>query len=154
MKESVPTEGRTLPPVYFLVALIAMVALHYIVPGAQLIDSPFRYMGVLLVVNAIVLILWAAILFQRAGTAIKPIQQSSTLIASGPYRITRNPMYLGMIGVLLGIAVVLGSVVPFLVVLGFAGVLECRFIREEEASLERTFGRMYLDYKAKARRWM
>lgn len=98
--------------------------MHYIVPGAQLIDSPFRYTGIFLVVGAIALVLWAAILFQRAGTTIKPFQESSALIASGPYRITRNPMYMGMVGILLGIAVLMGSVVPFLVVPAFAVLIE------------------------------
>ena len=154
MTEQVPTKGRVLPPVYFLMALIAMVALHYSVPGAQLIGSPFRYTGILLAVGTIALVLWAAILFQRAGTTIKPFQESSALIASGPYRITRNPMYVGMVGTLLGIAVLLGSAVPFFVVPAFVVLIKLQFIRAEEAALERTFGRVYLDYRSKVRRWL
>ena len=154
MPEEVPTKGRILPPVYFLLALIAMVALHYVVPIAQLIHSPFRYTGIVLVVSAIALVLWAAVLFQRAGTTIKPFQKSSALITRGPYRITRNPMYVGMVGALLGIAVLLGSVAPFLVVPAFAALIQSKFIRAEEAALERTFGSVFLDYKSKVRRWL
>jgi len=154
MPEEVPTKGRILPPVYFLLALIAMVALHYVVPIAQLIHSPFRYTGIVLVVSAIALVLWAAVLFQRAGTTIKPFQKSSALITRGPYRITRNPMYVGMVGALLGIAVLLGSVAPFLVVSTFAALIQSKFIRAEEAALERTFGSVFLDYKSKVRRWL
>ena len=154
MTEEVPTKGRVLPPVYFLLALIAMVALHYLVPIAQLISSPFCYTGIVLVVSAIALVLWAAVLFQRAGTTIKPFQESSALIARGPYRITRNPMYVGMVGALLGIAVLLGSVAPFLVIPVFAALIQSKFIRAEEAALERTFGSVFLDYKSKVRRWL
>ena len=154
MAEEVPTKGRVLPPVYFLLALIAMVALHYVVPIAQLISSPFRYTGIVLVVSAIALVLWAAVLFQRAGTAIKPFQKSSALITSGPYRMTRNPMYVGMVGALLGIAVLLGSVAPFLVVPVFTALIQSKFIRAEEAALERTFGSVFLDYKSRVRRWL
>jgi len=154
LAEEVPTKGRVLPPVYFFLALIAMVALHYVVPIAQLISSPLRYTGIVLVVSAIALVLWAAVLFQRAGTTIKPFQKSSALITRGPYRITRNPMYVGMVGALLGIAVLLGSVAPFLIVPTFAALIQSKFIRAEEAALERTFGSVFLDYKSKVRRWL
>jgi protein-S-isoprenylcysteine O-methyltransferase Ste14 len=154
MTEEVPTKGRVIPPVYFLLALMAMVASHYLVPIAQLINSPFRYTGIVLVVSAIALVLWAAVLFQRAGTTIKPFQKSSALITRGPYRITRNPMYVGMVSALIGIAVLLGSVAPFLVLPAFAALIQSKFIRAEEAALERTFGSMFLDYKSKVRRWL
>jgi protein-S-isoprenylcysteine O-methyltransferase Ste14 len=154
MTEQVPSKGRVLPPVYFLTALIAMVALHYIVPGAQLFGWPFRYSGALLLIGGIALILWAAVLFQQAGTAIKPFQESSALVAGGPYRVTRNPMYVGMVGALLGVGVLLGSATPFLVVPTFAVLIDLHFIAAEEATLERVFGSTYIDYKSKVRRWL
>jgi protein-S-isoprenylcysteine O-methyltransferase Ste14 len=154
MAEEVLTEGRVLPPVYFLLALMAMVALHYLVPIAQLINSLFRYTGIVLVVSAIALVLWAAVLFRRAGTTIKPFQKSSALITGGPYRITRNPIYVGMVGALIGTAVLLGSVAPFLVIPAFTALIQSKFIRAEEAALERTFGSVFLDYKSKVRRWL
>jgi protein-S-isoprenylcysteine O-methyltransferase Ste14 len=154
MAEDIPTQGRVLPPVYFLLALMAMVALHYLVPTAQMINSPLRYTGIVLVVSAIALVLWAAVLFRQAGTTIKPFQKSSVLITRGPYRITRNPMYVGLVGALLGIAVLLGSVAPFLVVPAFAALIQSKFIRAEEAILERTFGSVFLDYKSRVRRWL
>ena len=134
--------------------MIAMVALHYIFPGSQLIGSPFRYSGSLLLIGGIALVLWAAILFQRVGTAIKPFQESSALVAGGPYRVTRNPMYVGMVITLLGVGVLLGSATPFLVVPVFAVLIDLHFIGGEEAALERTFGSAYLDYKSKVRRWL
>jgi protein-S-isoprenylcysteine O-methyltransferase Ste14 len=154
MSGEVPTKGRILPPVYFLLALIGMVALHYVVPIAQLINSPFRYTGVVLLAGAITLVLWAAALFKRAGTTIKPFQESSVLITRGPYRITRNPMYVGLVGALLGIAVLLGSLAPFFVVPAFVALIQSKFIRAEEADLEKAFGSVFLDYKSKVRRWL
>ncbi|MGH8742056.1 MAG: methyltransferase family protein, partial [Burkholderiales bacterium] len=71
-----------------------------------------------------------------------------------PYRFTRNPMYLGMSGALLGAAVYLGSLTPFVVVPAFMALLADRFIAPEEAFLERAFGQAYLDYKARVRRWL
>jgi protein-S-isoprenylcysteine O-methyltransferase Ste14 len=143
-----------LPPVYFLLALTAMAVLHYLLPIAQLVSSPYRYAGIVLVVSAFALVLWAAVLFRRAGTTIKPFQQSSALIAGGPFRITRNPMYVGMVGALLGISVLLGSVTPFLVVPVFVALIHSKFIWAEETALERTFGSAYTDYKSRVRRWL
>jgi protein-S-isoprenylcysteine O-methyltransferase Ste14 len=131
-----------------------MVALHYLVPIAQLLSSPIRYTGIVLVVGAIALVLWAAVLFRRAGTTIKPFRDSSALITHGPYRVTRNPIYAGMVGALLGIGVLLGSVAPFVVVPAFAALIQWQFIRAEEAALERTFGSLFLDYKSRVRRWL
>ena len=154
MTEHVPSKGRVLPPVYFLVAMIAMVVLHYMVPGTQLLGPPLRYSGSLLLIGGIALVLWAAILFQRVGTAIKPFQESSALVAGGPYRVTRNPMYMGMVVMLLGVGVLLGSATPFLIVPIFAVLIDLHFIGAEEAALERTFGSAYLDYKSKVQRWL
>jgi protein-S-isoprenylcysteine O-methyltransferase Ste14 len=63
-------------------------------------------------------------------------------------------MYVGMVGVLCGIAVLLGSLAPFLIIPLFGALLDVRFIRAEEAALERVFGARYRDYKAQVRRWL
>ena len=154
MTERIISRSRILPPVYFLIALIAMMTLHYFVPGARLFDSPLRYSGIFLVVAGIALVLWAAVLFRQAGTAIRPFQESAALVAGGPYRVTRNPMYVGMVGVLLGVSVLLGSTTPLLVVPAFAILIDFRFIRAEEAILETRFGSAYTEYKSKVPRWL
>ena len=75
--------NRVLPPVYFLLALILMLSLHIVSPGLQLIGSPVRFGGLLLVAAGIALVLWPAGLFRRAGTTIKPFQESTTLVVGG-----------------------------------------------------------------------
>jgi protein-S-isoprenylcysteine O-methyltransferase Ste14 len=105
-------------------------------------------------VLAIGLILWAAALFRRAGTNIRPYLPSTALVVSGPYRFTRNPMYLGMAGTLLGVAVFLGSITPFVVIFAFMGLIKERFILLEEAKLEAAFGSDYVQYKERVRRWL
>jgi protein-S-isoprenylcysteine O-methyltransferase Ste14 len=100
------------------------------------------------------LILWAALLFKRAGTNIRPFLPSTALVLSGPYRFTRNPMYLGMAGTLLGAGVFMGSITPFVVIPAFMALITERFIVREEEKLEAAFGREYLDYKARVWRWL
>jgi len=98
--------------------------------------------------------LWAALLFRQAGTTIKPFRQSSALVSRGPYNVTRNPMYLGMVIALIGVAIRLGSLTPFVVVPVFAFVIQTSFIQSEERLLEETFGPEYARYRARVRRWL
>jgi protein-S-isoprenylcysteine O-methyltransferase Ste14 len=143
-----------IPPLYFLAALLLMALLHQVLPLAQILFAPYRYAGVALMALAVALILWAVLLFRRAGTGIVPFSPATALVLGGPYRFTRNPMYLGMAGTLLGAALLMGSLSPFAVIPAFMALIADRFIAPEEAMLERAFGRAYLDYKAKVSRWL
>ena len=154
MSEEVQGKSRVLPPVYCLVAFIAMVGLHLLLPVVQVIGSPLRYSGLLVMAASLALVLWAAGLFAKAGTTRKPFRESSALVLDGPFRFTRNPMYVGLAGGLLGIAVLLGSVTPFVVLPLFGALIDSRFIRAEEAMLEKSFGDSYRAYKGRVRRWL
>jgi protein-S-isoprenylcysteine O-methyltransferase Ste14 len=143
-----------LPPVYFLAALALMAFFHFVIPLGQIFVAPYRYAGLVLIAGGLALGLWAALHFRRAHTAIQPFHPSSALVTGGPYRFTRNPMYLGLAGMLLGTAVFLGSLMPFLVIPAFAALITERFILNEELMMASTFGQAYLDYKAKVRRWL
>jgi protein-S-isoprenylcysteine O-methyltransferase Ste14 len=149
-----PESRFLVPPLYFLVALALMAFFHRAAPLAQILEAPYRYAGIVLIALALGLAAWAAALFRRAGTNIRPYLPSSALVIAGPYRFTRNPMYLGMAGVLLGAAIYMGSITPFVVIPGFMALITERFIVAEEAKLEAAFGRDYLDYKARVRRWL
>jgi protein-S-isoprenylcysteine O-methyltransferase Ste14 len=143
-----------IPPVYFLAALLLMALLHQVLPLAQIFFAPYRYAGIVIMALAVAPILWAALLFRRAGTGIVPFSPATALVLGGPYRFTRNPMYLGLAGTLLGAALLMGSLSPFAVIPAFMALIADRFIAPEEAMLERAFGRDYLDYMAKVRRWL
>ena len=143
-----------IPPVYFAVALALMGFLHYVFPLAHLVVGPLRYLGLAVVAPALALALWAAALFKHAGTGIVPFSPATSLVLSGPYRFTRNPMYLGLSGLLLGAALLMGSLTALVVVPAFMAVIAERFIGPEEAMLERSFGQAYLEYKARVRRWL
>jgi len=85
---------------------------------------------------------------------VKPKEMPSKLVVSGPFRISRHPMYLGMAAVLLGEAVFLGSLTTFAFPLIFMALMVVLFMSTEEDNLERTFGKEYLDYKSRVRRWI
>lgn len=143
-----------LPPVFFLAGLLIAIGLHFKLPLATLIAAPWTWLGLLPLVLGLGITVMAARTFARAGTAIRPFHESSALVTSGMYRYTRNPMYLGMVLVLLGAAVLLGSLTPFAMPPLFALIIQMRFIRHEEAMLQNRFGEQYREFRARVRRWI
>lgn len=85
-----------LPPTYFLFALVLMAALHFVAPLAQLIAWPWRLLGGLPILVGGALNVLCSRQFEQRGTTVKPFEESQALIVDGPFRYSRNPMYLGM----------------------------------------------------------
>ncbi len=147
-------DRKILPPVYFLAAVLLMVGLNYFVPVQTILNAPITYSGAGMIAFGLFIVMWPAVTFGKVGTPIKPFEDSTRLVTNGMYRITRNPMYLGMVVVLLGIAVLLGNASPFLIAPMFGWLIQTKFVKFEEALLEKTFGDEYLRYKQKVRRWL
>ncbi len=93
-------------------------------------------------------------LFEVHQTAIKPFEESSALVVEGPFTYSRNPMYLGIVLILLGIAVLFGTATPLLVIPPFVWLITTRFIVKEEEALAQRFGQDYAEYKQRVRRWI
>jgi protein-S-isoprenylcysteine O-methyltransferase Ste14 len=145
---------RIVPPVYLLVALLAMTALHYWLPIAPLLRAPFTWLGALVIIAGIAVAVSAVRLFDRAGTPVLPFEPSTALVTDGLYRYTRNPMYLGLALVLLGAWMLFGTLGPGLAFVAFVWVIQSNFIRGEERFLESIFGEQYVSYRARVRRWI
>lgn len=92
--------------------------------------------------------------FQRAGTSMIPMRPSTALVASGPYRFTRNPMYLGMAALHAGLALALGVIWAVILLPLVLLAVDRLVIAREERYLERQFGDDYLAYKRRVRRWL
>ena len=145
---------RIVPPVYFFAALLVMVGLHLYLPISTVVAPPYDLVGWPFVALGLASTLSAAGLFRIAGTPIRPFKQSTILVISGAYRITRNPMYLGMALVLLGVALLLGTIAAFFPIPLFVWQVQRKFVLPEEAFLEQVFGQQYLGYKSRVRRWL
>lgn len=145
---------KILPPVYFLAALVLMVALHFLLPLAQIVPAPYRYLGAAPIVAGLLVNLWADGCFKRFQTTIKPFQESSHLVETGPYRYSRNPMYVGLVLMLLGAFLLLGSLGPIVILPAFVWLITTRFIAVEEQMLATRFGDAYRQYQARVRRWL
>ena len=143
-----------LPPVYFLMALILMFALHYLMPGMHILPYPWILVGVLPLIAGGVLNLFGLEAFKRHNTAIRPFEEASVLVTDGIFARTRNPMYLGLVLILMGVWFLMGSLSPFLVIAAFAIAMDKLFIEAEEEMLGAIFGQEWLRYSVKVKKWM
>lgn len=116
--------------------------------------SGWPWTGGALMAAGICLALWAAAAFAGAGTTIVPRERPSALVEAGPFRFSRNPIYVADCVVLAGWCLVIGAFVALPLVLILALVLDRLFIRPEENLLDAELGAPYRAYRARVRRWL
>src|SRR5437899_1861662 len=119
---------QILPPVVFLIALIAMAVLHWVVPLATVVSAPYNLAGIPLIAVGLLGAMLASNRFRRVGTPVRPFEQSTVLVTGGLFRFTRNPMYFGLALMLLGTAVGFGTLSPFFAIVVFVWWIQSRFI--------------------------
>lgn len=149
---------RIFPPGVPLLTIVAGVLLNRwwpIDPGFTL-PAPARYwVGGLVVAGAFLVFgVWAVVLFRRTGQDEKPWAPTPEIVERGPFRVTRNPMYLQMVIGCIGFAIILMNVWILLLTPLCGWALQRFAIRPEEEYLERKFGDVYLTYKRRVRRWL
>ena len=149
-------QPKIFPPVFMLLFAVVMWLLDRYFPGMEVISEPWSLIGYGFIAGALLIDLWSLLLFLRAKTTFHPLQteKTSTLVTNGMYRVTRNPMYLGLLLLLIGWAMLLGTLTPFLMLPLFVWVINSQQIQHEELVLEEKFGDLYLEYKQKVRRWL
>jgi protein-S-isoprenylcysteine O-methyltransferase Ste14 len=147
------------PPLVFATGFVAGYLLHRFWIAINLVGrsaSPagLRGAGIVLALLGVALALWGVMVFRRARTTIMPFRASTAIVQSGPYRFTRNPMYVGMTLAYIGAALVLNTGWPLVLLPIVLLALVQLVISREEAFLAATFGREYLDYQQRVRRWL
>lgn len=118
-----------------------MVLLKFLLPMAMIIPAPWNLTGIILLILGLSINVFAENAIRSAGTTVKPFEESVILVTDGLYRFTRNPMYLGFGAILIGSALLLGSVTPFLIIPLFILLMDRNFIIVEERMLEAKFGK-------------
>lgn len=142
------------PLAWLLIALLSMFALHYWLPLANLFPPPWHWLGLVFIIPGILILLHSGLSFIRAKTGLLPFSEATSLVTNGLYRFTRNPMYLGMVLFLLGVAIFLGSLSALSPVIIYSWIIDRQFIRAEEQFLQEIFGEEYLTYLRRVRRWI
>jgi len=148
------TKRQILPPTYLLLGILFMILLHYLFPSMEMVPKPWILLGVVPVTLGIWINLQAARIFESAQTTINSFGKPTQLVSSGVFRFSRNPMYLGMVLLLLGVAILLGSFTPFFVIPVFIILINQVFINFEEQMMEKQFGRAWIEYTFRVRRWI
>jgi protein-S-isoprenylcysteine O-methyltransferase Ste14 len=143
------------PPVWTLAYVLIAAALSYWAGWPRIPGLPLVALAVLLVVTGISLSAAGAVLFRREGTEINPVSATNRrLVTSGPYTFTRNPMYLGLVTVALGIAFWVGAWPMFLAPAAAFITANWVHIPFEEAKMRRQFGAEFDTYVSRVRRWL
>jgi protein-S-isoprenylcysteine O-methyltransferase Ste14 len=145
---------RLLPPHCLLICAALMIVLRALLPGPALIAAPFNWLGVVVMLAGFAVSLAGERRFRRVGTNILPFNPPTLFISDGIYRYSRNPMYLGFVLFLAGLAVTLGTLTPWLALPPFVIVIQRRFIAFEERAMLQRFGADYLRYQRTTRRWL
>lgn len=142
------------PPLIYIAGLFAGVGLEQVVATPDLPGVWALVAAVAGLAIAAVLDLGALRRFIRARTAAEPWKPSSALVTTGPYRFTRNPMYLGMAGLYAGISLTFGLLWSLALLPVVLVIIDRAVIAREERYLTRRFGETYLQYREQVRRWI
>jgi len=142
-----------LPPTCLYLAIVFMIALHYLFPVLKWIPFPLNLVGMIPMFLGLWINVHCSNLFDRNKTTVKPGEKSNRLVIEGFYRYTRHPMYIGMSALVLGLAILLGSLTPFLIMAAFPPIMHW-FMIMEERDMEGIFGGEYREYKKRVRRWI
>ena len=156
MKETTDSANVAVrPPIAWALAFVAGLGVDWLYPLRFIpVSIPSAWLGSAVFAVGFALAIWAIVAIRKAGTRVETNKPTTTIVANGPYRFTRNPIYIGMLLGQAGLAVgfdslwILATLVPFYLVIRY-GV-----IAREEAYLERKFGDVYLGYKSRVRRWL
>jgi protein-S-isoprenylcysteine O-methyltransferase Ste14 len=143
------------PPIAWALAVLAGLALNWLVPLPLLPDAlPAGWPCAIVFALALALFVWAIATLTRAGSHVPTNLPTTTIVDTGPYRFTRNPIYLGMVLGLIGLAIAFNGLWLLMTLVPFALVIRYGVIAREEAYLERKFGDAYRRYCARVRRWL
>ena len=141
------------PYIAFVLLFLAWLAARYF-SQFNFIKSPFNRNGIIVLVLGLSITFSSFYFFKKNKTPIIPGQKPTFVVIEGPYKFTRNPMYLGVTIALLGAAIFFGNALSFLSPLIFFLIMNYYFVPFEEKLMENLFGKKYLGYKKRVRRWI
>lgn len=142
------------PPLIFAIPLIVGLVANWLSPLPILTGRVGLWMGIALAIAGLGLIVTGIIEFRHANTAVVPFRPTTAIVSSGPFRFTRNPLYLGFVLIYIGASLAANTLWPLFMLPLAILVLLHGVVKREERYLERKFGTAYTDYRARVRRWM
>ena len=156
MEKVVPDNAGVIapPPLIYGVALVLGSLIHLMFPISFLPTNLAHWLGVPLMLAAGLIVASAFRALGRARTTFDIRKPTTTIVADGPFRYSRNPMYISLTLLYMGLAVLINSLWILLLLLPVVLVIQNGVVKREEQYLEGKFGDAYLRYKAQVRRWI
>src|SRR5215470_2407969 len=151
---AVPQLGLIRPPLVYLASLVIGALIQLAMPLPFLPRPLTAALGASLVVVAIALFSYSVAKFRAVGTPVPARKPTTVIVRTGPYRFSRNPIYLAFSLFQLGIAIWVNSLWLLATLVAAVALIHYVVIPREEQYLERRFGAQYLEYKASVRRWL
>jgi protein-S-isoprenylcysteine O-methyltransferase Ste14 len=151
--KDVAVPGLLRPPIVLLAAIALGVVLNLIWPF-RFIPSALVLAGPVIVFAAVLLFLLSLREFRSHGTSVRGTERTTMVVRTGPYRFSRNPIYLAFVLFILGLSLWLNNLWLLVALVAFAGFISIMIIPREERFLERNFQPQYSEYKAAVRRWL
>lgn len=148
-----PSPGFLRPPIVFLIAILLGIALNQ-AWSLSYVPSALRWLGPAFTLCAALLFLLSVREFRLAGTPVRGSECTTTIVRTGPYRFSRNPIYLSFAVLVLGLSLWLNDLWLLVTLVPSIGLIATIVIPREERFLERNFGAHYSSYKATVRRWL
>lgn len=146
-------KAKIINPSWFNLFIPVSIVMHLIFPIKIIIHPPIKLLGIVLILLGLMLNLTATNHLKNNQTPVDFNQAPLRMVTDGPFRFSRNPIYLGGVTVLLGIAILLGSLVSFCFPVLLFLLLNLIYIPSEEKEMEKRFGIEYVEYKRSVRRW-
>ncbi|MFN2288046.1 MAG: isoprenylcysteine carboxylmethyltransferase family protein [Chromatocurvus sp.] len=142
------------PPMWLVFGVVAIFTLDEFAPVLRYTGLASQLTGGAVMLAGLALLVVSGGLFTRAGTGMVPFRDVKVLVTSGVYTRTRNPMYLALALILLGVAITVGALSALIVPPLFMAIIDWRYVRPEEAMLREVFGDEYTAYCGRVRRWL
>ena len=142
------------PPRIAIVLMTISIGLWYFSPPQTLLHIPYKLIAGVSIVIGFTVMTWAWLQFRKSDTAVCPTSKSSLIVTHGVYKYSRNPMYLGMLIMLTGASLLMGTIPAMFAPIGFFIIIDKVFVPFEEEKLLSFFGDVYSTYFAQTRRWL
>ena len=142
-----------MPPIFLYIGILLIPLLHYFFPVTRIISGNYTLIGIAIIAVGAIIDSLAWLEF-RKKTTMNPFKKPNKLVIKGIYKFSRNPQYLGMFFILLGEALCFGSLSVLIIPKIFAIIMDRAYIPMEERNMKKAFGKRFLEYKKKVRRWI
>ncbi len=128
-------DRKVMPTTWFIVLLTIIIAVQFIIPDKRIIPFPYNHLGWIFIVAGVVLNLWIDNFFKKHDTTVKPYLKPSHFISDDPFSISRNPMYLGMLMIHAGTAILLKSIILLIPAFLYVVAMNLFYIKKKKPIL-------------------